>query len=325
MAAPILLVCLYPPSMPIAGWVYIMGQAALAGVSLWLLARFVWPRLSEPPHPDGTRDVWGPVVLIAPLLFFARAPEWSVSSGDMTVALPIPIIAGALGLSLALFRLNAPPGATPLPLRLLVVAAGVGLLLILLGWAHELHMLIGQSAFAIAALLLWMNSPASPHSAAAGVARHDPPGVLGILAIAIAHGWLASRSTDGWRDAGGWMLGLWVITALALAGWRASPRAAIPLALWTASIGGLLVLGSLSLRLLIPHLYSRVASPTGESSVSMRAAFGFGAYATEAILLLALPIAVAAAMRCGPVLRRVVALMILAAAVTASIWRGLNL
>jgi hypothetical protein len=160
--------------------------------------------------------------------------------------------------------------------------------LLLLGAAHDLTLWMGHTAFLIAALLLWLNTPdmyqhsddAPPDAAQLRAGAGIGIALLGAIGAGVATIWIAP---DHERFSGAMMLATAAMT-LGAAARYASPAIAIRLGLWAAVYGVLFGLGLLSMARLLPATLQIVR---GESSHGInRIAFGFGAYSIEAVSLL---------------------------------------
>ena len=282
-----------------AGNLWLFVQAALAIVMVEQLRRRVFPAVLRAPQPELVLDVWGPLALVMPMLFFVSRVETTVR-GEGWVTAGGPVVVGLLGLAmgLAVYRHRAIPmsigeeeNRITLRMRDVVAWTGVGALLVLLAAAHDLTIWIGQCAFAVGAVLLWINTPDEPPAAMLRGGGHDDAaaaqvgfGMMLALLCAAGQGG-ASLMMSG--SAVGISAGMMIMAAamsLAAAAQLVGPVAAIRLGGWAAAYGVLLGLGLLAAVRLLPTVIQAIqihrVGPIG------RIASGFGAYALEGCLML---------------------------------------
>jgi hypothetical protein len=264
--------------------------------------------------------------LVVPVLFLAGRVEASVAEVGWP-AIGGPVMLGAIAVAAALLsrrnNRSLDPGRWAMGCWV-----GVGLVLFLLGAAHELTVWTGQACFALAAVMLWINTPAAEPSRSNGTsttpARHAGWGMFIVLLLSAAQGFVLSRLP---REA----TSIGVAIALAFSGIgvaasavAAGPAWAVRVGGWSASLGVLLAIGLLSLLHLLPQSVAMFVDPLhrsamGAASVSTEVAYGFGHFALEAIILIALPLAIPILARLEGSAERIAGgvLLIAAAAVTA--------
>jgi hypothetical protein len=297
------------------GWtVILVVQAVCAIVGVETLRRCVYPALRgiDAGAPSVVLDVWVPLVIVGPLLFVIGRLDANVVGAGWT---PVggPVCVGLVGLGMALRTGDAPrAGAWALG-----AAAGAGLLLLLLGAAHDLSIWTGQVTFALAAVVLWMNTPVPGHATGAETPR-VAAGVLIALVCAVGQGVCAVLVPE---RAAGASIGLLFLAggAAAFAARGAGGAAAARIAIWTAGLGPLLAIGFISLVRLAP-MSARIVMGE-EVEVTPLIAHGFGAYAFEAVMLMVMPAVVVVAGRLDGTGRRRLGLLLALAAVAVAAWR----
>ncbi|MHC5023071.1 MAG: hypothetical protein ACYTGG_04060 [Planctomycetota bacterium] len=275
-------------------WVMVGVQSALALVALHGLWRHVLPVTATLRQPGIVLDVWGPLALVMPLLFTGSLVDGAVSGPGWT-AVGGPVVAAALGGGVAACLTTGAgvPGSAAGLVRCGLACAGAGVLLVLLGAAHELTTSVGQAAFAAAAVLLWINTPAVDAVAArtAPTAEQARAGgwMVVVVGCSIGQGVTSLWVDPGWTPVSTGLMVGYAAAAIALAGWRGGPSAWRRLAGWSAALGVLLSLGIVSLIQLLPRVRDAIASGGLESADALRRiAYGFGHLAPEAVLLIVL-------------------------------------
>ena len=304
-----------------SGWtiLLLLAQAACALLGLGVLGLRVLPALAAGGNPGGSvlPDVWVPLAIVGPMLVLTGAIGDSVEgTGWIPIAAPVCVGLGGVGAALAWSA-----GARPLepPARMLATAAGAGVVFLLLGAVDELAIWTGQCVFALAIVMLWINTP--HRAAASGGPGRGATGAWSAVALLLAAGQGVCCLLAGDRagPAGGAMLVAYAGAATVLAVHRAGPDPAVRIAMWSAALGTLLGIGTLSFMHLAPGSFA-IAIGKG-TDVTMYVAYGFGAYAVEGLFLTLLP-AVALGgrrLRGGP--RRALGFTVVAAAAALALWR----
>ncbi|MDY7110239.1 MAG: hypothetical protein SYC29_16540 [Planctomycetota bacterium] len=305
--------------------VLLVVQAALAVVALHLLNRRVFPHMRVARQPELVADVWAPLAMVLPLLFLAGRVEATVR-GVGWAPIGGPICVGALALGAALItgrgeaQADRPGGAA------LLCWAGAGLVLLMLGAAHDLSIWTGQCIFALAAVLLWLNTPALAHPGSGGAAHRPLGGELSmafVLLCAIGQGMTGLVIGDRGLPISAAMMVAYAGAVGAGAAVIAGPGWAMRIGGWAAAIGMLLGIGLISLLRLLPQAIAVTLYP--HAAVRPEVAHSFGAYALEAILLLLAPAAAAGALRLPrPPVAWLGAAILLAGALVAT-WRVASL
>jgi hypothetical protein len=301
-----------------SGWplILLIVQAAGAVIALRLLIRFIYPALDRIEHPELFADVWAPLAIVVPFLFLTGAVGSSVSEGGWgPIGGPIWCGLAAIGSAMIVSRDAATPGAAP-AVRLWITCAVTGVVLLLLGAAHELTVWAGQCTFAAAAVLLWVNTPA----VASGAAKARPKSnqrremvaglamlfallaavVQGVAGLIIARGAMSEAAATGGEAVDAWldpiqaraiseaMMVAYGGAAVAGAARAAGPAWAMRIGGWAAAIGPLFAIGLMSLIHLMPRAVRIIVG--AEVQVSDAVAFGFGAFAFEGTTLMLLPL-----------------------------------
>jgi len=193
--------------------------------------------------------------------------------------------------------------------------------LLLLGAAHEVSLWVGQCAFAIAAILLWINTPDDDGSnRAAPRPPHRAGGAMMVaLLAAIGQAVLLQRVGDENRRIAAAVSMAATISVLAAAVRLAGSTIAARLAGWLAVFGLLFSLGSLSLVHLVPRMIEY--SQTGSTTIFQRVGYGFGAFAWEATLMIGATALICGQQRIPMIAQRVIGTILLIAGAFLMAWR----
>jgi hypothetical protein len=317
-------------------WFMLGLQAMLAAAALHLVRWYVLPGLVRARQPQIIVDVWLPVAMAAPFVLAALRLGADVKGIGWT-ALGGPIVIAMLGAGFAMIAAHGrfdpfgertllheedAPALWPLPARIVGAALIAGLVLLMLGAAHMMTVWIGQAAFALAAIVLWINTPddlpgserPSQHETLAGWAT------IGVVLLAagqaVASLWIAPEHVA--YSALIMLAHAGVIVAMSA--FIAGPGIASRLGLWAASVGVLASLGILSLTHVLPRA---IHAWTAEyiDPQPPQVAYGFGAYAFEATALLVLAPAMIALARLERTLQIIAGIAILLAALALVAWR----
>jgi hypothetical protein len=182
---------------------------------------------------------------------------------------------------------------------------------------------MGQTAFAIAAMLLWMNTP---DLSTARLPQSVPPeharagtGMTIALACAIGQGATAMMVETEYAPISGALMIAAAAMSLAVAATLAGTSAAIRVGAWAATYGVLLAFGAMSLARLLPAALHMLRE--GEAAPINRIASGFGAYAIEALALLGLAGLIAAQPHIHSPLRRTLGMVLIIVAAALAAWR----
>lgn len=303
-------------------------QALLAVATFEVMRTRVLVAVASIDDPALILDVWGPLALIAPMLFFLKRVETSAAgAGWVAFGAPVAIgLAALAGTFLIGSRRESADRGQAISLQTLVTWSSAGIVLLMLGAAHDLTLWIGQCAFAGAAVLLWINTPSQAPAEAELTPAHVRAGngVSIALVLAIGQGAVSLAVPDRLAPIGGAIMVASAILIVLAAAAIAGPMTALRLGGWSATLGVLFALGALTLFRLLPHAWMamRDALAHGEGVPMMgRIASGFGRYALEALLLMLLPAAVYARSHLAANIRwRVGAAMLVAVAFLAA-WR----
>jgi hypothetical protein len=323
---PVLL--FHPPArLPaLQGVALISIQAVLAIIGLRLFAGGVLPRLHRLRHPQLAIDIWGPLAIIAPMLFMADHVRGELS-GAAWIAVGGPMLCAALALGISGLASHGPE-----PLRMdagsaisggggrgMIIWMVAGVIYLLIAVAHNLTVWTGQAMFALGAVLLWLNTPdGHPHEPA----RQDDElraGAAMTLALccAIGQGAAAHFAGPDWAAISGALMIGHAAIILAAAARIAGADIALRLGGWAATYGLAFGLGLASLLFMMPTVIGAIVG--AEVTPTARIAFGFGNYAFESMGLLLLGPAALLMARLPVAMRRLVgSLALLVAAALAA-------
>lgn len=307
------------PMVDWTGTIVLAVQALFAVIAIDQLRRHVFPALHLLRARALITDVWAPLAIILPMLFFlARTDQGSVR-GAAWIGLGGPIVAALIGLAGALI-VNR-PGFASINLNAIAVWTGAGLVLLLLGAAHHLTLWVGQCSFALAAVFLWVNTPDEVDDASQISAPQFRAG-LGMMVALVAGA--CQGATSIFVPEHMVVISATIAVASAVMLMTAAARfagsdAGLRIAGWTIAYGVLLALGVLSLLRLIPAAYQAAAQ--GVAPPIQRIAHGFGAYWVEATLALSHGVAAVTLMRLPRAFKRIIGIILIAAAAILAAWR----
>jgi len=300
------------------GWMWLFVHAAAAIVSLEAARRMVLAALPSLRQPELITDVWAPLAMVVPLLFLIpRMTDQVTGIGWMVFGAPPAVLVMAVGVGMIVggrsaWSLNWMP----------MSAVGAGILLLLLGAAHDATLWVGQCAFAIAALLLWINTPAEDPSQPSPDSSQNVRAGVGIVVMivaAVAQGIaLLMMPTEVIPVAAAVTLAA-IIASLAAAARLAGPSSGVRTGGWMATFGILFGLGLISLKHLLPHVFE--AMQTGHTNIAPRVANGFGRFAWEATAMMAVMAIALVQHHLPPVARRVAGIVIMLGAAGLISWR----
>jgi hypothetical protein len=300
-------------------------QALFAAFGLRQLFRNVFPETRRLTHPSLIVDVWGPLIVIGPMLFLTgqigehvAGPGWLAIGGPLIVA-----IIGA-GMSLVRQSVIHEPAARgdSVLIRACIAGACASALLLLLGAAHDQTLWMGQCAFAVGAVLLWINTPTEALKSRASEGPGDARAGLGLTAAAacgVVQGIVMLNTIGNARLAGAAIAVVYTVIALGAAVRVIGPAEGARMSLWCAAFGVFFSLGLISLSRMMPEALR--ALRTGESEPVRRVACGFGALALEATALMLACAILAVATRLGGRGATAIGLLMAMAATTLLVWR----
>src|SRR5688500_1032775 len=116
-------------------WFWLVVQAALAIIAIEQMRRRVFASLDAIKHVELSLDVWGPLTLVIPMVFFTASKDNS-GSGPAWMGVGGPITCGLFALGAALMsgkHAAQKKNVTMTPTRIIVASFGTGALLLLLG------------------------------------------------------------------------------------------------------------------------------------------------------------------------------------------------
>lgn len=300
----------------------IVVQAALAIIGARLMLFRVLPHLSRIRHPSLVTDIWGPITLALPMLIMIGRLDGDVR-GIGWVPIGGPMWCALIALGLALFAggpRDEASQASPNP-RTLMIWVSMALIYLLLSGAHILTVWTGQAMFAMGAVMMWLNTPdtsENPHSTDK-VESHAGSGMTFALLCAIGQGIAAYIAGIEWAGISGALMLAHVTIVLAGAARIAGMQATVRLGGWTATYGLLFSLGLASLLFMLPTILGVFSS--GDSTISVHVARGFGLFSFEAVGLLILGPAALLFTHLADGRRRLLGGAVLLAAACLAAWR----
>jgi hypothetical protein len=266
------------------------AQAIFAVFGLRQLARNVLPELPRMRNSQLILDIWAPLAGVGPMLFLIGRASTSVS-GPGWLALDGPLLCAIIGVGLAMTRAGAmrrvdvvEDSSTSLNCAG-IAAIGAGLLILLLGAAHDMTIWVGQCAFAIGAVLLWINTPLDAEHTAHGATTHanDKRAGLGMAAMvscSLVQGHIMMNMLGPLTTISEIMAIMYALLALAFIARVTGPRACARVGLWSAALGVFFGLGLISLSSMIPEALRILRF--GHGQPLNKIASGFGMLAPEA-------------------------------------------
>jgi hypothetical protein len=286
-------------------WLMLVLQAACAVAGMYVLTRNVLDNLGRLSTPGLALDVWLPLISVTPAMFLAiRVDQTVASPGWFVMGVPIACVLAALGMGWirtgihdwagdSTADLMPPPGSQPnVQVPMGMACSGAGCMLLLLGAANDLTIWIGQSCFAIAAVILWINTPAVPPKSKleSDSGASDPAelragaGVALAMGLALAQGAciiLAGPKLALYCGTVTLMAAMFsIVAAVRISG----THAALRIGSWAAVYGVLFGLGVKSLSRMIPAVIQALRDPS--TTRVTRVAHGFGYLALEAMGLI---------------------------------------
>jgi len=272
--------------------VMLVAQATLAVLTIELLRTRVFPVVHRLDTPELVLDVWTPLAVVLPMFFFAgrmtddvQYEGWVVIGGPITCAILAAGAAVALGVAV-----------TSVPVRnwtrLTIASGGTSSILLMLAAAHDLTLWVGQCAFAVGAVLLWMNTPEwHRNDRENGIAVRLPgreertAGAAMTIALgcALAQGLLVLYMESKFARVGAAVLMAQGSMLVMLAARLAGASSALRIGGWAAVYGVLLGLGVFAMVDMAPQAWRILTE--GEAERISKVANGFGAFAFEACML----------------------------------------
>lgn len=272
-------------------WVMLFVQAALAVVGLQLLRHSARAATSGGGVANLTINVFVPLALVGPMVLLVGRIDGSVH-GLGWVPIGGPVACSTFALACALIVGNQlEQRITALRPLLLATWVSTGVVMLLVAATHELTIAVGQCAFTLAAVILWLNTPQGA-PASSGPAKESGYGTLWpalALACSLGQGVAAlialmiDPSLAGYSGA---LMVTYAAMGAAIFACVCGTTAALSVGGWATVYGVLFALGLMSLRQLIPMAVQTVTG--GNTAALKHVAYGFGAYAPEAALMLAL-------------------------------------
>ena len=305
----------------------IAGLAAASLISLLVFRRRILPALPAVRTGGMVLEVWGPLALVAPLVALAFRGGWSMSGvGWAVVGAPVVVGLVALGAALSLRQAaGGPPGRAGdgehvVTMRAAATWAAAGVLLVLLAANDRLSVIAGQSTLAIAAVLLWLNTPDVPHDQAATPSEGRlSGGLLALVASAAVATLLMTWAGDRVIPA---MVAIVLLHAALVVGSAASlggRAVALKIGGWAACYGVLFGIGCAGLARLLPQILDVARANTPQVAEDL--AYGFGQYAWEGVAMALLGLAAVVAVAASAGFRKAIGYSALVVAVVLTVVR----
>ena len=298
-------------------WVMLFVQAALAVVGLQLLRHTARTATGVGGGPNVIINVLAPLALVGPMVLLVGRIDGSVH-GLGWIPIGGPVACGMFALACALIVGNQFDQRTA-ALRPLLLATWVstGVVMLLVAATHELTISVGQCAFTLAAVILWLNTPQRA-SVGTSPAKASGSGILWpalALVCSLGQGIAALMIDPSLAGYSGALMVTYAAMGAAIFACVCGTTAALSVGGWATVYGVLFAMGLMSLRQLIPMA---VRTAAGDNTAALKhVAYGFGAYAPEAALMLAL---VATAMSMGGMGRRVQRIAGVTLLVVTAVW-----
>jgi hypothetical protein len=275
-------------------WHWLAIEVAMAAIGLRVIARRVLPALRDSGDAALLIDVWLPLTLALPMIILAG---WIGLHGHQgwTAAVGGPPLLGVIALALAWLAGAGSSLTNHVSIASALTWCATGAVLLLLGAVHELTIFAGQCAFAIAAVLLWLNTPGEKDDGGPTNATATTPGqerlaagTLAAVILAAGIGACCVMVADSPLHASLSQAVSIVFAACALAaGVRClTMDEMLRVGGWTATYGILFGLGIMSLTRLSPIVTATIVNH--DLPPLPPVARGMGTYAPEATAMLAL-------------------------------------
>jgi hypothetical protein len=329
--------------------VWLLAQVAAAAVSIRVFRLRIAPLAGELNDTRALADALGPLALALPLIAAAFRTEWAIAGAGSARAnasvagwlvVGGPIVCGLLALAAAAIasghrgvtdpsavndRWRPARPATPGPWAI-AAWTFAGAVLLLLSAAHDLTIWAGQCALVAGAAMLWMNTPDAAREPLAPADIAVANALTIMLGCGIVQALAVGMAPTSMLPIAGGLAIAHAAMLVMLAAVGCGPAITIRLGGWTATLGVLLGLGAISLRQMLPRAITVVQSVIDSQQrverPPLRVAYGFGAFAMEAAILLALGAAALAVMgmRSRPA-SRVIGWMLMIVAAALAGWR----
>ena len=302
-------------------WIMLVVQAGLAVVGLHALRSGAQAAVRSGGARPLLINVVVPLALVVPMVLLAVRVNNSVHGlGWIPIGGPISCAMFAVACAMIVGIRFEPRGLAPKP-RLLAMWICTGVVLLLVTAAHELAVMVGQVAFAAAAVLLWFNTP---DETPAEINRAQKPsrGHYGLEIAAfcsLGQAILALMIDPSVIKISGALMVTYAAMGSAIIACILGPGAAVAAGGWGAIYGVLFGLGLMSLREIVPLAIRTILG--GDPTAFRHVAFGFGAYAPEAALMLAVAAVGASMGRIQPYVQRIAGICLAHAAAIWCAWR----
>lgn len=302
-------------------WVMLFVQAALAVVGLQLLRNGARAATRAGGDPNLIINVFAPLALVGPMVLLVARIDGSVHGlGWIPIGGPVACGTFALACTLIVGNQFDQKIAALRPL-LLATWVSAGVVMLLVAATHELTLSVGHCAFTLAAVILWLNTPQGA-PAGSGSAKASGSGTLWpalALACSLGQGVAALMIDPSLAGYSGALMVTYAAMGAAIFACVCGTTAALSVGGWASVYGVLFAMGIMSLRQLIPMMVQTVAG--GNTAALKHVAYGFGAYAPEAALMLALGAGATSTGWMGRRLQRIGGVTLLVVAAVWCAWR----
>ncbi len=274
--------------------IYILIQMLCSIGAGYLLATRLLHRVRPSAEASFAQDVGLPLILILPLVSFATMVQGDIAgAGRASIGGPMAVgilAVGMMGLGHATY--SRPPAAVLV--RWTCATVATGLVFLLSAALNELPTLVGQSGLAIAAMLMWLNSPDHHDATCQNMPREDWLWyAVGLLVFAQCLAVIGAGT--GHVSISGGISMAWAIAVLVMLAVMVGPVTVFRAGGWAAVYGPLVSVSVVTLPIIIPAM---VRALRGEYIAAIpRTATGMVEIAIEAVAFLLLPIAVFAIVR----------------------------
>ena len=268
-------------------WTLLLVQATLAVVGLELLRKAFRSTLKDDTSKSITLDVILPIAIVLPLALQATRVEASVS-GIGWISIGGPVVCGliAVGCSFIVGK-SIKDQNGPLSEFSIIVWLASGVVLLLLAAVNELTIPVGQCVFAIAAIVLWLNTPTdkSLNQSSDSDQEMSSDSFSWVLGLAVAQSVVALLIDKDLARISSTIMMVYAFMAMAIIASLCGPLSVLRVGGWVACYGVFFAIGFMTLMQLVPM--ARVVFNSGDGEKYIHVAKDFGIFAPEAVMLIA--------------------------------------
>ena len=265
-----------------------MVQATLAVVGLELLRKAFRSTLKDDTPKSITLDVILPIAIVLPLALQATRVEASVS-GIGWISIGGPVVCGliAVGCSFIVGK-SIKDQNGPLSAFSIMMWLASGAVLLLLAATNELTIPVGQCVFAIAAIVLWLNTPTDKllNQSSDSDQEMSSDSFSWVLGLAVAQSVVALLIDKDLARISSTIMMVYAFMAMAIIASLCGPLSVLRVGGWVACYGVFFAIGFMTLMQLVPM--ARVVFDSGDGEKYIHVAKDFGIFAPEAVMLIAL-------------------------------------